>query len=61
MLERGDAMEVIELAKVHIFYAGLNVKPSPFVTPKGEYMRGWPDHESLEVANAMTFQMAVSF
>lgn len=61
MYERGDHMGVYELAKVHILYAGLNVKPSPYITLKGEFMRSYPDAAQLETTNAMTLQLAVSF
>jgi hypothetical protein len=42
--------------------AGLNVKPSPFVTLKGEYFRAIPESELFgESISGMYFQMAVTF
>ncbi len=61
LYERSDTLEVIEPAKVHIVNAGLNVKPSPYVTLKAEVSTGWPDSSLLEHGTSLVLQTAVSF
>jgi hypothetical protein len=61
MYERGFNNEVVPLSHLNLFYAGLNVKPSAFITLKAEFMRSYPDSSFLETINALTLQLAVSF
>lgn len=59
--ERGASIENVESTKVHMITWGLNVKPSPFVTLKGEGTAGWADSPLLGNARNLMLQMAVSF
>jgi hypothetical protein len=57
-LEKSVPKDVIEIGHLNYITAGLNFKPSPFVSLKGEYMRS--TSKILDTLHSMILQMEVS-
>jgi hypothetical protein len=62
MYEYNSADDTTPYTNFQFLLAGLNVKPSPFVTFKGEYFRAIPESEFYgDDLQGIYFQMAVTF
>ena len=59
VIEKCAPYEVVDLADVETLTGGVNFKPSPYVTVKGEY--NFSHSDTFGKMHGMTFQMAVSF
>ncbi|MCP4601769.1 MAG: hypothetical protein GY847_14840 [Proteobacteria bacterium] len=61
MYEYNDTDSNQQILSAQLLVAGLNIKPSPYVTLKAEYMRILPTSDLAGNVHVITAQMAISF